>query len=201
MASNILPPALKRVVENLSKLPGIGEKTATRLALFILRSPEDQAKELADSILNLHKSIRLCSICFTFSDQDPCPICSNPKRNKEIVCVVEDPGDLLAMEKAGEFKGRYHVLHGVLSPRDGIGPDELRLSQLKNRIEKEKIKEIIIATSPTVAGEATAAYISKILSDTDVKITRIACGIPMGMDIKYADPVTLKRALEARRPL
>jgi len=201
MASNILPPALKRLVENLAKLPGIGEKTATRLALFILRAPEEQAKELADSILKLHKSIRLCSICFTFSDQDPCPICSNPKRDREIVCVVEDPGDLLAMEKAGEFNGLYHVLHGVLSPREGIGPEELRLTQLKKRVEKDNIKELVIATSPTVAGEATAAYISKILADTNVKITRIACGVPMGMDIKYADPVTLKKALEARRPL
>jgi len=201
MASNILPPALKRLVDNLSKLPGIGEKTATRLALFILRGSEQQAQELAKSILEIHKSIKLCSICFTFSDQDPCPICSNPKRDKSIVCVVEEPGDLLAMEKAGEFKGRYHVLHGVLSPRDGIGPEELRLSQLKNRIEREKIKELIIATSPTMAGEATAAYISKMLSKMNITITRIACGVPMGMDIKYADPVTLKKALEARRPI
>ncbi len=201
MASNILPPALKRLVDNLSKLPGIGEKTATRLALFILRGSEQQAQELAKSILEIHKSIKLCSICFTFSDQDPCPICSNPKRDKSIVCVVEEPGDLLAMEKAGEFKGRYHVLHGVLSPRDGIGPEELRLSQLKNRIERENIKELIIATSPTMAGEATAAYISKMLSKMNITITRIACGVPMGMDIKYADPVTLKKALEARRPI
>ncbi len=201
MASNILPPALKRLVDNLSKLPGIGEKTATRLALFILRGSEQQAQELAKSILEIHKSIKLCSICFTFSDQDPCPICSNPKRDKSIVCVVEEPGDLLAMEKAGEFKGRYHVLHGVLSPRDGIGPEELRLSQLKNRIERENIKELIIATSPTMAGEATAAYISKMLSTMNITITRIACGVPMGMDIKYADPVTLKKALEARRPI
>lgn len=193
------PPALARLIKNLGKLPGIGEKTATRLALRILRWRIDQAAELADSIAVLHEKIRLCSTCFTFSEHNPCPVCSDPKRNSSIICVVEEPGDLLAMEKAGAFNGLYHVLHGVLAPMDGIGPDELRIRELLRRTETSaNDMEVILATSSTAAGEATAAYLSDLLTQQGVRTSRIACGIPMGMDLKYADRMTLQRALEAR---
>ncbi len=197
--TSAFPPALIRLVKNLSRLPGVGEKTATRMAMNILRWPEAQAGELAASIAELHGRIRLCSVCFTFSEQDPCPVCSDPKRDKTSLCVVEDPGDLLALEKAGGFRGIYHVLHGTLAPMDGMGPDELKIGELLTRIKTQGIKEVILATSSTVAGEATAAYLADVLSGFSVKVSRIACGIPMGMDIKYADGMTLQRALEARR--
>ncbi len=196
--TSAFPPALVRLIKNLSRLPGIGEKTATRMAMNILRWPEAQASELASSIGELHGRIRLCSICFTFSEEDPCPVCSDPKRDRTVLCVVEDPGDLLALEKAGGFRGVYHVLHGALAPMDGIGPDELKIDKLVRRIKEQGIKEIIIATSSTVAGEATAAYLSEMLGSLPVEVSRIACGIPMGMDIKYADGMTLQRALQAR---
>ncbi len=195
------PPALVRLVKNLSRLPGVGEKTATRMAMSILRWPEDRAGELAASIAELHGRIRLCSSCFTFSEQDPCPVCSDPKRDRTSICVVEDPGDLLALEKAGGFRGVYHVLHGALAPMDGMGPDELKIKELIRRIQATGVKEIIIATSSTVAGEATAAYLSDVLGRLPVRVSRIACGIPMGMDIKYADGMTLQRAIEARHEM
>ncbi|NIA08784.1 MAG: recombination protein RecR [Nitrospiraceae bacterium] len=196
--SSVSPPALSRLIKSLKRLPGVGEKTATRFALQILRWPQGQAQELAGSISELHGKIRLCSICFNFSEQDPCPICSDPKRDRSMVCVVEDPGDLLAIERAGVFRGRYHVLHGVIAPMQGIGPEQLKIQELLERIKKEGIKEIILATSSTVAGEATSAYLTEVLKNSAVQITRIACGIPMGMDLKYADKMTLQRALEAR---
>jgi len=195
------PPALARLIKNLGNLPGIGEKTATRLTLKILRWPREQAQELATSIGELHDKIRLCSICYTFSQEDPCPVCSDPKRDSSIVCIVEDPGDLLVIEKSGAFKGRYHVLHGVLAPMDGIGPEHLRINELCARIKKDGVKEVILATSSTVAGEATASYLADMLGKLDVTVTRIACGIPMGMDIKYADGMTLQRAIESRRSI
>ena len=195
------PPALSRLIKNLSRLPGIGEKTATRMALNILRWPEARAGELAASIGELHGRIRLCSLCFTFSEDDPCPVCSDPKRDGTVLCVVEDPGDLLALERAGGFRGMYHVLHGALAPMDGIGPDELKIKELVHRIENQGVREVIIATSSTVAGEATAAYLSEVLGRLHVEVSRIACGIPMGMDIKYADRMTLQRALESRRKM
>ncbi len=196
------PPALERLIKNFSRLPGIGEKTATRLALQVLRWPEKQAAEFARSLSELHRRIRLCGTCFTFSEQDPCPVCSDPRRDSSVICVVEDPGDLLAMEKAGAFRGLYHVLHGVLAPMDGIGPDQLKIIELLHRVEKmadagEDV-EVILATSSTAAGEATAAYLSDLLLQKGVTASRIACGIPMGMDLKYADRMTLQRALEAR---
>lgn len=199
--SKALPKALQRLINNLKKLPGIGEKSATRLALHILRWPESRAQELAASIGELHQKIGICSHCYTFSEQDPCPICSDPSRDSRSICVVEDPDALLAVEQSGVFKGCYHVLHGALSPMDGIGPEELKLKELLERIKKQSVKEVILATSSTVAGEATAAYIAKLLENTPIKLTRIACGIPMGMDLKYADKMTLQRALEARREL
>lgn len=196
--SSASPPALSRLIKNLKRLPGVGGKTATRFALQILRWPQAHAQELAGSIAELHDKIRLCSTCFNFSEQDPCPICSDSKRDTSVVCVVEDPGDLLAIEKAGVFRGRYHVLHGVIAPMEGIGPDQLKIQELLERIEREGIKEIILATSSTVAGEATSAYLTELFKNSAVQITRIACGIPMGMDLKYADKMTLQRALEAR---
>ncbi len=193
-----MPPALERLVKNLQRLPGVGEKSATRFALQILRWPPLQARELADSIALLHERIGLCSRCYTFSEQDPCTICSNPRRETSLICVVEEPGDVLAIEKAGCFRGLYHVLQGVLAPMEGIGPEQLKIRELLLRIEKESVKEVIIATSSTAAGEATASYLSGILAEKGIKASRIACGIPMGTDLKYADQVTLKRALEYR---
>ena len=195
------PPALERLIKNLSRLPGIGEKTATRLALHILRWPKELAGELAESIDVLHDRIQLCSSCYTFSEQDPCPVCSDPKREPSTICVVEEPGDLLAMEKTRVFRGVYHVLHGVISPMDGIGPEQLKINELLARVDSalnNELKEIIIATSSTAAGEATAAYLAELLSRKGIKTSRIACGIPMGMDLKYADRMTLQRAIEAR---
>ncbi|MBW1938642.1 MAG: recombination protein RecR, partial [Deltaproteobacteria bacterium] len=192
------PPALSRLIKNLERLPGVGEKTATRFALQILKWPKAQAQELASSILELHDKIGLCSVCFTFSEQDPCPVCADPKRDTSVICVVEDPGDLLALEKAGAFRGRYHVLHGVLAPMEGIGPNQLKIEELLERIQKEDIKEVILATSSTVAGDATSAFLAESLKKCGVQVARIACGIPMGMDLKYADQMTLQKALEAR---
>lgn len=185
-------------MKNIGRLPGVGEKTAMRFALQILRWPEAKAHELANSVAELHQKIGLCSSCFAFSEEDPCPVCADPRREQDIICVVEDPGDMLAIEQSGAFKGRYHVLHGVIAPMDGIGPEQLRTGELTDRISRDGIKEVIIATSSTAAGEATAAYLSGILEKAGASVTRIACGIPMGMDIKYADAMTLKRALSAR---
>ena len=196
----VIPPALERLIESLGKLPGIGRKTATRLALNILRRPAAQAFELATALTELHSAIQLCSCCFTFSETDPCVICADPKRNSELVCVVEQPGDLMAIEKTGSFRGHYHILHGVLSPMDGIGPEEIKIRELLGRVKSGAIKEVLIATSSTVPGEATASYLIDRLEGTGVHLTRLACGIPMGMDIKYADRHTLSRAIEGRSP-
>ena len=196
----VIPPALDRLIEDLGKLPGIGRKTATRLALNILRRPAGYAHELSQALHELHSSIQLCSCCFAFSDSDPCPICADPRRDGQIICVVEEPGDLMAIEKTGSFRGHYHILHGVLSPIDGIGPDELKVQELIARIHSGTVKEVLIATSSTVPGEATASYLIDLLHKAPVRLTRLACGIPMGMDIKYADKYTLARAIESRSP-
>lgn len=189
------------MIKDLERLPGVGEKTATRYALQILRWPEAKAQEFADSISELHRKIGLCSSCFTFSEEDPCPICADPRREQGVICVVEEPGDMLAIERSGAFRGRYHVLQGVIAPMDGIGPEQLKIGELIERSRSEEVREVIIATSSTASGEATAAYLSSILEKAGVNVTRIACGIPMGMDIKYADTMTLKRALAARGQL
>lgn len=194
----VIPPALDRLIDDLSKLPGIGRKTATRLALNILRRPAGYARELSQALGELHASIQLCSCCFAFSESDPCAICADPRRDGQLVCVVEEPGDLMAIEKTSSFKGHYHILHGVLSPIDGIGPDELKIQELITRINSGTIKEVLIATSSTVPGEATASYLIDLLQQAPVKLTRLACGIPMGMDIKYADKHTLAKAIESR---
>ena len=197
----VVPPALDRLIKDLAKLPGIGPKTATRLALYILRRPLSEAKSLAEDLTLLHSSIKLCSQCFAFSESDPCIICGDAKRKSNLVCVVEEPGDLLSIEKTGAFRGVYHILHGVLSPMDGIGPKEIKIEELCRRLESNDIAEVIIATSSTVPGEATASYLMDRLRRYPVRISRLACGIPMGMDIKYADEHTLARAIESRHAI
>lgn len=197
---NVIPPALARLIADLSRLPGIGRKTATRLALHLLRRPAVEARGLAKSLTELHELITLCSSCFAFSEEDPCQICRNPGRDAGLVCVVEEPGDLIAIEKTSSFKGKYHILHGVLSPMDGIGPQELKLDLLVARIRREQVHEVLIATSSTVPGEATAAYLIRHLhANCKVRVTRLAYGIPMGMDIKHADELTLTRAITSRQ--
>ena len=195
----VVPPALDRLIKDLGKLPGIGQKTATRLALYILRRPSSEARSLVESLASLHSSITLCSSCFAFSESDPCSICGDARRNSSLVCVVEEPGDLLSIEKTGAFRGVYHILHGVLSPMDGIGPQEIKIRELYGRIENNNVEEVLIATSSTVPGEATASFLMDHLRKYQVRITRLACGIPMGMDIKYADEHTLARAIESRQ--
>ena len=195
---NVVPPPLERLIADLNRLPGIGKKTATRLALYMLRRPAVEARNLARDLAELHDSIRLCSNCFAFSETDPCAICADPRRDSRMICVVEEPADMMAIEKTGAFKGMYHILHGVLSPMDGIGPAEIKVEALLARIGCQKTAEVLIATSSTVPGEATAAYLIQRLQEKPVKLTRLACGIPMGMDIKYADDLTLSRAIESR---
>jgi len=195
----VVPPALERLIADLARLPGIGRKTASRLALYILRRPSSEALELAEGLAVLHGSICLCGSCFAFSETDPCAICSDARRDASLLCVVEEPGDMMSIEKTAAFRGVYHILHGVLSPMDGIGPDELKMKELFARLRGANVREVLIATSSTVPGEATASYLMDRLRRFPVKVTRLACGIPMGMDIKYADEYTLARAIESRR--
>jgi recombination protein RecR len=196
-----LPPPLRRLVDELSRLPGIGEKSATRLAFFLLRSDDAYPQALAEAIEGLKREIRLCSQCLGFTEQEPCGFCADPRRSGEILCVVEDPADILAIERAGDFRGRYHVLHGTLAPLDGIGPEQLKIAELLERLRDGTVREIILATNPTIEGEATALYLAKLIKPTGVRVTRIAHGLPMGGDVEYADSVTLSRALEGRREM
>jgi recombination protein RecR len=202
------PAPLARLVQELSKLPGIGEKTAARLAFHMLKGKKDDVFNLADSIGKLRKEMGLCRICFGFSEMDPqsgetsiCMICRNPERDQQSICVVEEPSDLIAVERSQEFRGLYHVLHGTISPLDGIGPDALRIKELLARIKNEVVQEIIVATNPTMDGEATALYLSKVIKPSGVAVTRIARGLPMGGDLEYTDAVTLGKALEGRREI
>lgn len=195
----MVPPALARLIVNLNRLPGVGQKTATRLALYLLRRPATEACSLARDLVELHDAIRLCSNCFAFSEVDPCLICNDPQRDSGLICLVEESADLMAIENTGSFKGQYHILHGVLSPMDGIGPEEIKVEALVERINRQQVREVLVATSSTVPGEATAAYLVKRLQENiALKVTRLACGIPMGMDIKYADALTLSRAIISR---
>lgn len=195
----IYPPALARLIQALTRLPGIGPKSATRLALFLLRAEDGLSLELAQALTQAKKEVHPCPICFNLTDQEVCPLCADPGRDSAIICVVEGPADLAAVEKAGAFKGRYHVLGGLLSPLDKIGPVDLKISQLLARVKKETIREVILATSPTSQGEATAAYLAERLKQSGIKVSRIAFGLPMGADIEYADPVSLKASLEGRK--
>jgi recombination protein RecR len=192
-------PPIKRLIKEFGRFPGIGEKTATRLATFILRESEEDARRLAESIMDAKKNIRFCSICFNLAEADTCEICKDANRNRETICVVEEPDALIAIEESGSFHGTYHVLHGVLSPLDGIGPDNLRLRELLHRISNNTVKEIILATNPTVQGESTALLITKLAKDINIKVTRIAQGLPVGGDLKYADKMTLAKSIEFRR--
>lgn len=197
----IYPPPLEELIQRLCKLPGIGLKSATRVALFILKSPKDLAEGLAKCLMDVKEKITFCSVCFNFTDDNPCCICTDPTRANGIICVVEGPGDQLAIEEAGVFKGRYHVLHGALSPLDGIGPEHLKIGELLSRLEHEDVHEVILATNPTAEGEATAFYLVKLLSHRSIKISRIALGVPMGGDLKYMDSLTLQYALKSRTPV
>ncbi len=197
----IYPPPLERLIEHLARLPGIGQKSATRVALHVLKTDRRLAEGLAASLLEVKDKIRFCSICFNFTDVDPCPICTDPNRANGIICIVEGPGDQLAIEGSGIFKGRYHVLQGVLAPLDGTGPEDLKIGELLKRVDKEGVNEVILATNPTAEGEATASYLLQLLNDKDLKITRIALGVPMGADLKYMDTMTLQHALNSRTSL
>lgn len=194
-----IPPALEALIREFSRLPGIGKKSATRLALYVLRRPEAEARRLAESLLALHVSIRLCSSCYSFSEHDPCGICADHRRDRGIVCVVEGVDDMLAVEKSGAFHGLYHVLHGTISPLEGVGPDELKIKELVERVRQQDVREVLLATSSTVPGDATASYLIQLLQNTPIRLTRLACGIPLGMDIKFADTDTLKASIDARR--
>jgi recombination protein RecR len=192
---------IARLVKELAKLPGIGEKSAQRLAFHILKAGPGYASDLAAAVAGVVRDVRLCSTCQTLTDQDPCAICRDPRRDARLVCVVEGVPDLLAVERTHEFRGRYHVLHGALSPLDGVGPGDLKIRELLLRLEREPADEIIVATNPDVEGEATALYLTKLLKPLGLKVTRIAQGVPMGGDLEYADQVTLARALAGRREL
>ncbi|BBO72407.1 recombination protein RecR [Desulfosarcina alkanivorans] len=195
------PGSIKTLINSLARLPGIGRKTAERLAMHILQQPDEDAQLLARSIVDLKRKLRLCSRCFALSDDALCRICNDPSRDNGLVCVVEQPADMASIEKSGAFKGRYHILGGVLSPMDGIGPDDIKIKELVARVRKEGVREIILATGTNVEGESTAAYIAEILAPLPVTVTRIASGVPMGGDLKYVDQVTLKRAMESRHGL
>lgn len=189
---------LSKLIEQFERLPGIGRKTAQRLAFFVLNLSEGEAEEFAKSIVDAKKSMHCCSVCQNLTDGELCPICSNSSRDRSLICVVEDPRDVVAFERTRDYNGLYHVLHGVISPMDGIGPDNLRIKELLKRVNDTDVHEIIMATNPDVEGEATAMYISRLLKPLSVKVTRIAYGIPVGGDLDYADEVTLSRALEGR---
>lgn len=192
---------IDKLVHELSKLPGIGERTATRLALFILRQPPSYANELSRAIVEMKEKVRLCSVCMNLTESDPCPSCRDARRDHDVICVVEDPSDMLAVERTGSFRGMYHILHGALSPLDGIGPDDIKIAELIRRLEDGSVREVIIATNPNVEGEATALYLARLIKPTDIRLTRLASGIPVGGDLEYIDASTLSRAFEDRRVL
>jgi recombination protein RecR len=193
--------ALEKLVEQFQKIPSIGRKTAQRMAFHVLDLPENEAKEFADAIMDAHTKIHHCSLCHNLTENELCPICESVTRDHSLLCVVEDPRDIPAIERTREFSGVYHVLHGTISPMNGVGPDQLTIKSLVERVSKGDIKEVIMATNPTLEGDTTAMYIGKLLKPFEVKVTRLAYGIPVGADIEYADDVTLLRALEGRREL
>lgn len=194
-------PSIEKLIEAFERLPSIGNKTAARLAFYILNASEEETKEFIEAIENAKKNLKYCSKCYNISDNDPCEICSNVTRDNSIICVVEDVKDVVAMERTHEFKGIYHVLHGSISPMNGIGPDDIKIKELLSRVMDGTVKELILATNPRVEGEATAMYISKLVKPLGVKVTRIAHGIPVGGDLEYTDEVTLSKALEGRREI
>ena len=193
---SLYAPSIEKLIESFEKLPSIGHKTAQRLAFYMLDLSNEEVKEFTDSIINAKKNLKFCSKCFNISDTEPCNICSNPKRDESTICVVEDVRDVLAMERTHEFNGVYHVLHGSISPMNGVGPDDIKIKELLSRIMGGEVKEIILATNPRVEGEATSMYISKLVKPLGVKVTRIARGIPIGGDLEYTDEVTISKAIE-----
>ncbi len=203
LANQSLPPSVTRLIDAFAQLPGIGPKSASRLAYFLLRQPLETSITLADALRDLKAHTRLCSVCFNITETDPCPICADSTRDLSMICVVEEPLDVTAIERARIYKGGYHVLHGVISPINGVGPDELKLSELINRVSKaqhaQPVREVILATNPTVEGEQTAAFIQRKLAPLNVRVSRLARGLPVGGDLEYADEITLGRALEGRQ--
>lgn len=198
---NYYSTSMAQLIEQLAKLPGIGRKTAQRLAFYVIGMSNSDVHSLAEAIINAKEGVRYCKICTNLTDREVCNICSNEKRNSSIICVVEDPRDVVAMERTREFKGYYHVLHGAISPLEGIGPEDIKIKELLVRLSGDKVEEVIIATNPNIEGEATAIYISKLLKPAGIKVTRIAHGIPVGGDLEYADEITLAKALEGRREI
>lgn len=194
------PIAIEKLIEEFAKLPGIGYKTAQRLTIHVLNLPDEEVREFAAALVKAKGTIKFCSVCGNYTDKDPCAICSNPNRDNSTICVIEEPKDIIAMERVKEYNGLYHVLHGTISPMAGRGPNDIKLKELVSRMNKD-IKEVIVATNPNVEGEATAMYIAKILQPLGVKVTRLAHGIPFGGDLDYADEVTLSKALEGRREI
>ena len=192
---------LARLIDELKHLPGIGQKSAQRIAFHLERAPREDVQRLAEALLDAKDKIRLCSVCNNLTESDPCEYCSDPRRDPEVLCVVETPYNVVSVEKAHEFRGRYHVLHGVLSPLQGIGPEQLKLKNLIDRLKDGTVRELIVATSPTVEGEATAVYLARLVKPLGVKVSRIAMGIPVGSDLEFADEVTMLRALEGRREM
>ncbi|MBU3134273.1 recombination mediator RecR [Clostridium gasigenes] len=194
------PIAIEKLIEEFAKLPSVGKKTAQRLTLHILNLPEEEVKEFAAALVKARGTIKYCRVCGNFTDKDPCAICSNPNRNQNLICVVEQPRDIMTLERVKEFNGVYHVLHGSLSPMQGRGPQDIKIRELVSRM-RENIEEVIVATNPNIEGEATAMYISRVLKPLQVKVTRIASGLPVGGELEYADEVTLSKALEGRKEI
>ena len=194
-------PSIEKLIQSFEKLPSIGNKTAARLAFYILNASEEETNDFVSSIVNAKKNLKYCSKCYNISDTDPCQICGNPKRDQSEICVVEDVRDIIAMEKTHEFRGVYHVLHGSISPMNGVGPDDIKIKELLARLMDGQVKEVILATNPRVEGEATAMYLSKLIKPLGIKVTRIAHGIPVGGNLEYTDEITLTKALEGRREL
>lgn len=200
------PPVLEELIEKLAKLPGLGRKSATRLSLFFMRQPEDEVRDLARSLVEVKEKIKFCSLCHNFTDQDPCPRCTDPRRERDVVCVVETPGDLLALDASGLFNGLYHVLGGALAPLSGVGPDDLKIAELLQRIDDSgddedhpRVREVVLATGSSPEGEATGTYLAQRLKDRGVTVTKLARGIPIGVDLEYVDNATLRQSLENRR--
>jgi recombination protein RecR len=201
MATNVLPRSVNRLINELSRLPGIGPKTASRLTFYLLRGGNELAVDLAAALQELKTSTRLCSICFNITEEDPCPICSDANRDAALLCVVEEPLDMVAIERTRAFRGRYHVLHGAISPVEGIGPEDLKVAELVTRVEKGDFRELIIATNVTLEGDSTALYLQRRLASMGIKMSRLARGLPMGGDLEYTDELTLSRALDGRQEM
>ena len=201
MDQGVIPAAeaINRLIQEFNKLPGIGPKSAQRIAFYLLRASDEQSRLLAEAILSLKQKITLCSTCFNVTESDPCPICRNDQRDHSQICIVEQPQDILALEHTGIYHGRYHVLHGAISPTEGIGTEDIRIRELLNRLQDGSVKEVILATNPTLEGEQTAMYLSQLISPLGIKVTRLARGLPFGTELEYADDVTLTRAIEGRQ--